>query len=69
MPKNSDQNWGRYLGVGIQMGVGAALGAVIGSWLDRRYGWNGMGVLVGSMLGIAAGMYLLIKEALRINKD
>jgi ATP synthase protein I len=70
MPKNPDeQNWGQYLGMGLQMGVGVGLGVLVGTWLDRKYGWSPWGVTVGAMLGLAAGMYLLIKEALRMNKD
>ncbi|CAN5400049.1 hypothetical protein BH09PLA1_BH09PLA1_33780 [soil metagenome] len=69
-PKGSeDQNWGRYLGIGLQIAVGALIGYFVGNWLDNRYGWNGKGVLVGMCLGLAAGMYLMIKDAIRINKD
>jgi F0F1-type ATP synthase assembly protein I len=64
-----DVNWGHFLGVGLQMLVGALLGYFIGNWLDRRYGWEPWGVLIGVMLGVAAGMYLLIKDAIRINRD
>ena len=71
MPKPDDDvsNWGRYVGIGLEMAVGVALGYFAGAWFDKRYGWNGNGVLVGVMLGLAGGMYLLIKDAIRINKD
>src|SRR5205823_3862442 len=70
MPRqDQDVNWGRYAGIGLQMLVGVGLGYVVGSWLDRKYGWAPWGVMVGSMLGLAGGMYLLIKDAIRINKD
>jgi hypothetical protein len=64
-----DPNWGRYAGIGLQMLVGVALGLVVGRWLDRRYGWEPWGVFAGTMLGLAAGMYLLIKDAIRMNRD
>ena len=64
-----DQNWGRFLGIGLEMAVGVGLGYFVGAWLDRRYGWNGYGVLAGVGIGLTAGMYLLIKDAIRINKD
>ena len=58
MPKDDqDVNWGRYLGI------------VIGRFLDRRYGWEPWGTFACVMLGLAAGMYLLIKEGMRANKD
>ena len=66
---DSDTNWGKHLGVGLQMLVGVALGFVVGNWLDKKYGWAPWGVMVGTMLGLASGMYLLIKDAVRINKD
>ena len=56
-----DANWGRYLGVG--------LGVLVGNWLDRKYGWEPWGLLACTLLGLAAGMYLLIKDAIRMNKD
>jgi F0F1-type ATP synthase assembly protein I len=51
------------------MAVGVVLGLVVGSWLDKRFGWTPWGVLVGTMLGMASGMYLLIRDGLRVNKD
>lgn len=69
MAEKNEPNWGHFLGLGLQMAVGVGLGIWVGSWLDRKFGWNGKGVLLGSMLGLAAGMYLLIKEAVRLNKD
>jgi F0F1-type ATP synthase assembly protein I len=70
MSKNRDQqNWGQYLGMGLQMAVGVGLGLIVGNWLDNRYGWSPWGVMIGVMLGLGGGMYLLIKEAIRMNKD
>lgn len=69
MAKDLEPNWGRLAGIGIQMAVGVGLGLGIGIWIDKRYGTEPWGVLIGSMLGLAGGMYLLIKDAIRINKD
>jgi F0F1-type ATP synthase assembly protein I len=67
--RDIDVHWGQYLGIGLQILVGVVLGFFAGDWLDRRYGWTPWGVLIGVMLGLAGGMYLLIKDAIRINKD
>lgn len=66
---DSDPGWGRHLGVGLQMLVGVGLGFVVGNWLDKKYGWSPWGVMACTMLGLASGMYLLIKDAIRMNKD
>jgi F0F1-type ATP synthase assembly protein I len=61
--------WGTFLTTGFETAVGVGLGFIVGQWLDKRYGWTPWGTLGGCMLGLAAGMYLLIKAALRANKD
>ena len=55
--------------IGLQVAVGVAVGYFVGRWLDRRYGWSPNGVIVGPMIGLAGGLYLLIRESIRINKD
>lgn len=69
MAEDRNSNWGTWLGLGLEMAVGVGLGYFVGNWLDKKYGWAPWGVLVGSLLGMAAGMYLLIKQALQMNKD
>jgi F0F1-type ATP synthase assembly protein I len=69
MADRPDPNWGHYAGYGLQIAAGVGLGAWVGYWLDKRYHWSPWGVLVGSLLGLASGMYLLIRDALRMNKD
>ena len=64
-----DPSWGKFVGLGLEMAVGVGLGYAVGYWLDQRYGWSPKGVLVGTMLGLAGGMYLLIRTALRMNAD
>ena len=68
-PSDHDTNWGRFLGIGLEVAIGVILGLVVGRFLDRRYNWEPWGTLVCVMLGLAAGMYLLIKEGIRANKD
>ena len=68
-PQNQESGWGKYAGMGLEMAVAVGLGYIVGHWLDKRYGWTPWGVLVGTLAGVAAGMYLLIKEALRMNRD
>jgi zinc transporter ZupT len=60
---------GDALVLGLYPGVGGVLGYVVGAWLGKKFGWGTNGQLVGVLLGVAAGMYLMIKEAIRLNKD
>jgi len=68
MPHDQNTNWGSMAGVGLQIGVGVGLGCVVGWWLDKKYGWSPWGIVAGSMLGLASGIYLMIKETLK-NQD
>jgi ATP synthase protein I len=68
MADNGDPRPGRWIGIGLEIAVGVGLGALVGWWLDEKFATAPWGVLVGSMLGLAAGLYLLIKEAMRMNK-
>lgn len=66
---DDDVNWGALAAVGLQVAVGVALGYGVGWWLDRRFGWAPWGAVVGSMLGLASGLYLLMKDVARLNRD
>jgi F0F1-type ATP synthase assembly protein I len=68
MADNDQPSWGSFAGSGLQIAVGVGLGFLIGRWLDRRFDWH-WGAIIGAMVGLASGLYLLIKDAMRMNKD
>jgi F0F1-type ATP synthase assembly protein I len=68
MAEDDQDNWGRFLGIGLEMAVGVGLGLAVGWWLDKKYGWTPVATLVGAMIGLAGGLYLVIKDALKMNK-
>lgn len=69
MGKPDDPNWPKFAALGLEIAAGVGLGIVIGSWIDRKRHTAPYGILIGAGLGFAAGLYLLIKEANRINRE
>ena len=58
-----------YAGMGFQLVGTTLLLAAIGYELDKYNTWmSPWGLLTCTVIGMVGGMYLLIKEALRINK-
>ena len=56
-------NYSRYVGVGIQMALTAVVGFGIGFWLDGRVSMEfPLFTLLGSILGVGAAIYYVIKE-------
>jgi len=53
----------------LEMAVAVGLGMAVGWWLDGKFGWGRLATVTGSVVGLAGGMYLLIKQALEMNKD
>ncbi len=39
--------------------------ALLGVWIDKRYGTGPWGVLIGSTVGIVGGLYNLIRASLK----
>ncbi|MCX5771836.1 MAG: AtpZ/AtpI family protein [Candidatus Hydrogenedentes bacterium] len=57
--------------LGLSTGVPIALGALVGSYLDERYGGRGLIFVVVFLLGLAAGLYSgyrLLRYAVELNK-
>lgn len=51
----------RYAGLGIELAVTVALGALAGQWADRKTGAPGVFTMVGALLGFGVTMYSLIR--------
>lgn len=54
-----------YLQIGIQLAVSALAGLFVGYWLDNRFGTSPWCIMAGSTVGIAAGLYYAVRQALR----
>lgn len=68
MPDDQAPNWGHFMGTGLEMAVGVVLGYFVGDWLGKRNGWNPWASVIGAMIGLIAGAYVLIKEVNRPSK-
>ena len=56
--------WIRYSGIGVELaGVTAGL-ALVGYWIDGRFGTSPWGILGGVVIGLVGGLYNLVRESL-----
>jgi hypothetical protein len=67
MPKGDD-GAGSAANLGWYPPAGVALGLAAGYWVGGKFGWGIYGPLGGAVLGLIAGLYLLIKEGMRIGR-
>jgi len=61
--------WIRHSGAGLELAGATAGLALAGYWVDGRYGTRPWGLLVGVFIGIVGGLYNLVKDAIRAQKD
>lgn len=68
MSKEPETGWGRMGSTGLEVGVAVGLGVAVGFWVDGRWQTGPWGVLIGALIGLTTGLYLLIRDVLRLNK-
>ena len=60
----------RYSSMGLQMGVIIGFFTWLGTYLDKRQmNETPVWTIVLSLFGVAGGLYLIIKEVTKMNKD
>ena len=59
----------RMAGIGMQVASEVAAGALLGFLFDLWRGSGHLGVLVGSLIGIAVGLWSLIRQSLKLNRQ
>jgi F0F1-type ATP synthase assembly protein I len=72
MSKKEDSGYSKYAkysGLGIQMGVIIAGFTWLGTFLDTKYNTNPLWTVVLSLSGVFIGLYLIIREVIKMNKD
>ncbi len=69
MASDRNSGWGKLTSTGLELAAGIGLGVAIGYWIDQKWNCSPWGLLIGFGVGFVAGLYLLIKDFLRSNKD
>ncbi len=59
----------RYAGLGIQLAATIFVGVLLGQWVDRRAGTDGIFTILGALLGFGATLYSLIRELSKGDRD
>jgi F0F1-type ATP synthase assembly protein I len=59
----------RYAGLGIQLAATILVGVLLGQWVDRRAGTDGVFTILGALLGFGGTLYSLIRQLSRADKD
>jgi len=61
---NRFPGWVRYSGVGLELAGATAGLALVGYWIDGKFGTTPWGILGGVIIGIVGGLYNMIRESL-----
>jgi ATP synthase protein I len=61
--------WVRYSGAGIELAGATAGLALLGYWIDGKFGTKPWGILVGVFIGLVGGLYNLVRESLAAVKE
>lgn len=59
----------RMAGIGMQVASEVAAGVILGWLFDYWRGTGNIGVIVGGCVGIAVGLWSLIRNSLKLNKQ
>ena len=64
--------WRRYLrfsSIGIELGLSVMIGLIGGQWLDRQFGTDPWLLLLGLLLGMAAGFLGILRSVRALNAE
>lgn len=68
-PKESSASWMRLSSIGFELVAAVAGFTLLGYWVDRHWGTEPWGVLIGALLGLVGGMYNLIRSSLISSRE
>lgn len=61
--------WVRYSGVGLELAGATAGLALLGYWIDGKFGTSPWGILAGVVIGIVGGLFNLVRESLTASRE
>jgi F0F1-type ATP synthase assembly protein I len=61
--------WVRYSGIGLELAGATAGLALVGYWIDGRFGTQPWGMLGGGVIGLVGGLYNLVRESLAAARE
>ena len=61
--------WVRYSGVGLELAGATAGLALVGHWIDGRFGTEPWGMLCGVVIGLVGGLYNLVRESFEAARE
>ncbi len=67
-PEVAEPSRMRLAGLGLQTAATVVAAVFIGRWIDRHFGWNYAATLTLAMISLIGNLYLLIKDAMKVNK-
>lgn len=59
----------KWTGLGLEFAGVVAVFAYLGYKADERWHWSPWGVLIGTAIGVAGGIYWLAREGMRMMRD
>ena len=59
----------RYAGLGVQLAATILVSVLVGQWVDRKAGTDGVFTILGALLGFGGTLYSLIQELTKADKD
>ena len=68
-PDKGYPGWVRHAGVGIELAGATAGLALVGYWIDGRFGSAPWGIIGGVVIGLVGGLYNLVRESLQAVKE
>jgi ATP synthase protein I len=61
--------WVRYSGVGLELAGAMAGLALLGYWIDGRFGTTPWGIIGGVVIGLIGGLYNMVSESLQAVRE